>query len=49
MSEMERYLRCTEVIDWDTKSIKEKAQALTEGLETARVKAVALYYLNSFR
>ncbi|GAF86460.1 unnamed protein product, partial [marine sediment metagenome] len=44
MSEMEKYLKCTEVIDWDTKSIKEKAQALTEGLETARVKAVALYY-----
>ena len=41
---MEKYLRCTEIIDCDTKSITEKAQALTHGLETAREKAVALYY-----
>ncbi len=44
MNVMEEYLKCTEVIDCDAKYVKEKAQALTEGLETAREKAVALYY-----
>jgi len=36
MLEMERYLRCTEVIDCDTKPVKGKAQEVTEGLETDR-------------
>ncbi len=44
MSAVEKYLKCTEVIDCDSKAISEKAQALTEGLETAGEKAVALYY-----
>jgi transglutaminase-like putative cysteine protease len=41
---MEKYLRCTEIIDCDTESIVEKAQSLTEGLQTDREKAVALFY-----
>jgi transglutaminase-like putative cysteine protease len=41
---MDNYLKCTEIIDCDTKSIREKARALTEGLGTDREKAVALYY-----
>jgi len=41
---MERYLKSTEIIDCDAKPVKQKAQALTEGLETDREKAVALYY-----
>ena len=41
---MDNYLKCTEIIDCDTKSIEEKAQALTEGLGTDREKAVALFY-----
>jgi len=44
MPEMERYLKCTEFIDCDTKSVVKKAEALTEGLQTDREKAVALYY-----
>ena len=41
---MEKYLKCTDIIDCDTKSIRAKAQALTEGLATDREKAVALFY-----
>lgn len=44
MPEMERYLKCTEIIDCDTKSVRDKAQEITEGLETNREKAIALYY-----
>jgi len=44
MSEMDKYLRCTEFIDFDEISVKEKAEALTRGLQTEREKAVALYY-----
>ena len=44
MTEMETYLRCTEIIDCDTESVREKAQILTEGLIDDREKAVALYY-----
>ncbi len=44
MSEMERYLNCTEIIDCDTKSVKDKAQELTKGRQTDRERAVALYY-----
>jgi transglutaminase-like putative cysteine protease len=41
---MERYLKCTEFIDWDAESVKRKADALTKRLQTDREKAVALYY-----
>jgi transglutaminase-like putative cysteine protease len=41
---MDKYLRPTAVIDWDTDSVKQKAQELTRGLKTDREKAVALYY-----
>ncbi|TET12664.1 MAG: transglutaminase domain-containing protein, partial [Dehalococcoidia bacterium] len=41
---MERYLKPTNVIDCDTESIGEKARLVTEGLESDREKAVALYY-----
>jgi len=41
---MERYLKCTEIIDCDMASVKDKAQELAEGLLTDSEKAVALYY-----
>ena len=41
---MDKYLRPTAVIDWDTESVKQKAQELTRGLKTDREKAIALYY-----
>jgi transglutaminase-like putative cysteine protease len=41
---MDKYLRFTEVIDWETDSVKQKALELTKGLSTPREKAVALYY-----
>ncbi|MEE8372426.1 MAG: transglutaminase family protein [Dehalococcoidia bacterium] len=41
---MDEYLRSTDVIDCDAKPILEKAGALTEGLETSREKAMALFY-----
>ncbi|UCC60610.1 MAG: transglutaminase domain-containing protein [Dehalococcoidia bacterium] len=41
---MEEYLRCSEIIDCYTESIRTRAQALTEGLESAQDKAVALFY-----
>jgi len=41
---MEEYLKCSEIIDCDTESIRARAQALTEGLETEQDKAVALFY-----
>ena len=41
---MEEYLKCSEIIDCDAESIKARALALTEGLESARDKAVALFY-----
>jgi len=44
MDDMKKYLKCTEIIDCDTKSIKEKAAALTRGLKTDREKAIALFY-----
>lgn len=44
MDRMKEYLKCTEIIDCDTKSIKEKAPFLTKGLKTAREKAIALFY-----
>ena len=44
MSDIDRYLKCTEFIDCDTKSIKEKAEAITQGLQTDKEKAIALYY-----
>jgi transglutaminase-like putative cysteine protease len=44
MEEMDKYLRCTEVVDCDSALIKKKAQALTKGLKTDREKALALFY-----
>ena len=44
MSNLERYLRCTETIDCDTESVARKARELTERLHTDREKAVALFY-----
>jgi len=44
MSEMEKYLRPTATIDFDTKPVGDKARELAAGLETERAKAVALYY-----
>jgi len=44
MSEIDKYLKCTEIIDCDMASIKSKARELTDGLKTEREKAVALYY-----
>jgi transglutaminase-like putative cysteine protease len=44
MPSTEDYLRCTEFMDCDSASVSLKAQALTQGLETDRDRAVALYY-----
>ncbi len=44
MSEIEDFLKCTEIIDCDTDSIKAKALEVTKGLKTDKEKAVALYY-----
>lgn len=44
MDRMERYLKCTEIIDYDTEAIKGKAHELTEGLQADKEKAIALYY-----
>jgi transglutaminase-like putative cysteine protease len=41
---MNKYLKSTEFIDWETESVKNKAAELTSGLNTDREKAVALYY-----
>ena len=45
MSEIQgNYLKCTRIIDYDSPSVGDKAQELTQGLRTDREKAVALYY-----
>ncbi|UCG82671.1 MAG: transglutaminase domain-containing protein [Dehalococcoidia bacterium] len=44
MVDMEKYSRCTEIIDCDTESVFAKAQELTGGLQTDREKAIALFY-----
>lgn len=44
MTQMEKYLGCTKIIDCDTELIVDKAQELTRGLQTDREKAVALFY-----
>ena len=44
MENLEKYLKPTAVIDWDTEAVKQKAQELTRGLNTDREKAIALYY-----
>lgn len=44
MSGIERFLKCTEIIDCDSDAIKEKALEVTTGLKTDKEKAVALYY-----
>ena len=41
---MDKYLKPTAVIDWDTEAVKNKAAELTKGLNTPREKAIALYY-----
>lgn len=41
---MDEYLRCTEIIDCHTDSVREKARELTERLTADREKAKALYY-----
>jgi transglutaminase-like putative cysteine protease len=41
---MDKYLRSTKIIDWETESVKNKARELTRGLNTPREKALALYY-----
>ena len=44
MNETDKYLKCTEVIDYDSPVIKRKARALTKGLKTDKEKAIALFY-----
>jgi len=44
VSGIERFLKCTEIIDCDSDAIKEKALEVTTGLKTDKEKAVALYY-----
>jgi len=41
---MKSYLKYTEIIDCDTKVIKDQAYELTEGLQTDKEKAIVLYY-----
>jgi transglutaminase-like putative cysteine protease len=41
---MKRYLKSTDIIDCDAESIKEKTKTITEGLETDKAKAIALFY-----
>ena len=41
---MDVYLKCTEIIDCDEQSVRDKAQELTGGMQSDREKAVALYY-----
>jgi hypothetical protein len=43
--ETENFLKCTEIIDCDEDSIKEKALEVTRGLKTDKEKAIALFYL----
>jgi len=42
--ETENFLKCTEIIDCDSNSIKGKALEVTKGLKTDKEKAVALFY-----
>jgi transglutaminase-like putative cysteine protease len=44
MNETDKYLKCTEIIDYDSQVIKRKARALTKGLKTDKEKAIALFY-----
>jgi transglutaminase-like putative cysteine protease len=44
MSEIGDFLKCTEIIDCDTDSIKQKALEVTKGLKTDKEKAIALFY-----
>ena len=41
---IEKYLNPTPFIDCDTGSVREKSQALTEGLETEEEKAIKIFY-----
>jgi transglutaminase-like putative cysteine protease len=44
MDNMEKYLRCSDIVDCDAALIKKKATALTKGLKTDKEKAIALFY-----
>lgn len=44
MTEMDKYLRCTEIIDCDAEAVSRKARVLTGKLQADREKAVALFY-----
>ena len=44
MPETENFLKCTEIIDCDEDSIREKALEITKGLKTDKEKAIALFY-----
>jgi transglutaminase-like putative cysteine protease len=44
MSEIDDFLKCTEIIDCDSDSIKEKALEITRGLKKDKDKAIALFY-----
>lgn len=44
MDDIDRYLKCTEVIDSDSPMIKEKAEFITKRLHTDKEKAIALFY-----
>jgi len=44
MTDLERYLKCTEIIDCDNETIKNQAQLVVKDLATDKEKAVALYY-----
>ena len=44
MEDMNRYLKCTEIVDCDSAIIKKKARELTRGLKTDREKTIALFY-----
>jgi transglutaminase-like putative cysteine protease len=44
MEDMSKYLKCTEVVDCDSATIRKKARELTKGLKIDREKAIALFY-----
>lgn len=44
MSELQDALKCTKVIDCDARTVKEKCRSITEGLQSDRERAIALFY-----
>jgi len=44
MEDMNKYLKCTEIVDCDSAIIKKKARELARGLKTDKEKAIALFY-----